>query len=178
MTLSSSPRRGAANGVAILALILALAALFFALCSDPFKSGFSFKVPFSSGLSGYDVETPAGMYKSQIEIEVNRDIRAMLELERRFDRKELKEKLDTLKIDSEADFKVDKKDSKDPFTGEYKILFVSYKRDSKDQKEVVAMEKHRDSGLWRSRGAPLMEINEKNKELAKKIQDWQVRDDK
>lgn len=166
MNDSTAPRRG--NGLAMFALIIAIVALFFALCTDPFKSGVGLKVPFSSGLSGYDTDTAGGMYKSQLEMRVNQDIRALIELDRRRKDKELKERLESLTIDSEADFKT-KKDDED---AEYKILFIKYKNKGKERKEVASMRKDKDSGLWESGFVSDFDVEKTDKELAKKMRDW------
>src|SRR6476620_7940180 len=105
MSDSTPPRHG--NGLAKLALIIALIALFFSLCYDPWKPGFGLKVPFSSGLSGYDTDTASGMYKTELEVRYGIDLRAELEMERRMRSKEDKEKLDTLKIEPEIEVKLD-----------------------------------------------------------------------
>lgn len=170
MTIANSPRRGASNAVAVLALIIALAALFFALCTDPIKPGFAFKVPFSSALSAYDFESASGAYKSQMQAQMNMDIRAMIELERKVRDKETKEKLDTLKIDSEHDFKSAK--NKDEEEIEYKVLLISYKLKGKDKKEYVAMKKDKESGIWTRGFVSAGEVDATNKDLAKKMREY------
>ena len=170
MTISSSPRRGASNAVAILALLIALAALFFALCTDPMKPGFAFKVPFSSALSAYDLQSPAGAFKSEMQMEMNADFRAFSELQQKVDRRGTREKLDSLKIESEHDFKTKKDDEE----VEYKILLVKFDaKKKKDQKEVVTMKKDKDSGIWmRSFDVNAREVELTNKDLAKKMREY------
>lgn len=169
MNDSTAPRRG--NGLALFALIVALAALFFSLCYDPLKPGFGLKVPFSSGLSGYDTDTASGMYRTELEVRYGIDLRAELELERRLRSKEDKEKLDTLKIEPEIEVKLDR-DDKDNYTGEVRVLLVSYKQDGKERKDVITMEKHRESGLWRRHEVSLDQIGAKHKDAAKKMDEW------
>jgi prepilin-type processing-associated H-X9-DG protein len=170
MTISNSPRRGASNAVGVLALLVALAALFFALCTDPMKPGFALRMPFSSGMSGYDFETPAGAYKAQMEIEMNMDIRAMMEFEKRMRMKDkdTKERLDTLKVAKESEYKGKKNDEE----VEYKILFVEYKNKGKDRKEVVVMQKDKDSSLWKRSYVSEFEVETTNEPLAKEMKDW------
>jgi hypothetical protein len=169
MTISSSPRRGASNAVAILALLIALAALFFALCTDPMKPGFAFKVPFSSALSAYDLQSPTGAYKSEMQMELNQDFRAFTELQSKLDKRGTKEKLDSLKIESEHDFKTKKDDEE----VECKILLVKYdSKKKKDFKEVVIMKKDKDSGFWvRAYEMSARDVEATNKDLAKKMRE-------
>ena len=168
MTRSSTPRRGASNAVGVIALVLAIVALFFALCSDPMKPGFALRMPFGSGLSGYDFESAQGAYKSEMQAEINMDIRAMMELQRRMKDKDMKEKLESVNVDSEADFKSKKGDDEI----EYKVLCVKFKNKGKDKKEVVSMRKDKDSGLWRHGFLSDFEVEGTNKELAKKMREW------
>jgi len=159
----------------VVALIIALAALVIALCRDPMQSGLALRNPFNP-LGGYDVETAAGAAKSQLEMRMKNDVRAFAEMERRMKDKQLEEKVSTFRVESEADFKRDKKDDADkksPWTGECKILFVTYKDDGKDKKEVYSMEKH-NSGMWDRRGPSSFEVGTTNKELQKKMDDWVI----
>lgn len=172
MTVSSVSRRGASNVVAVIALVIAIAALFFALCSDPIKPGFALRAPFTSGLSSYDFSNPTAAYKSQLQMENNMDIRALMELRNKLKDKELKEKVDTLSVDSELDFKSKKKDEEI----DYKILFIKYKSKGKDKKEYVAMKKDADSGLWQSSYLSTYDVESTNKELAKKMREYSDRE--
>jgi hypothetical protein len=170
MTISTAPRRGASNAIAVFALLIALAALFFALCTDPLKPGVAVKVPFSSALSAYDLQTPAGAYKSEMQMEMNGDLRALSEHRQKVDRRGIKEKLDSLKIESEHDFKLKRDDEE----VEFKILLVKYDaKKKKDQKEVVTMKKDKDSGIWSHDFLSARDVEATNKELAEKMRKHQ-----
>jgi len=161
----------------VVALIIALAALVIALCRDPFQTGIAFCNPFNA-LGGYDLDTPAGAAKARDLIESKDDIRAQIALQKKFrDSKAVEERTSSFKIESEADFKKEKKtdkEKKSPWTGEYKVLFVSYKEDGEDQKEVVSVQKH-SNGLWARHPLSSGEVGLTNKELQKKMEEWFVK---
>jgi hypothetical protein len=193
-----TPRRrgGAFTGfIAFLALLIALAALFLAVFRDPFgpvsKMNWD---PAGGGLAQYDFSTPAAAYKSDLQMRYNADFRAMLEVSRRLQQKELKEQLDTLDIKKEVDVKVpqpepsdfplpilDGKDDKAqaPRDGKFrdvKLLFLTYKKDGETQHKVEAMERHADAGLWKSTYVSRHQVEQVNKDLANEIRDWEAKD--
>ena len=182
MILSSTRRRGGLSPmvIAILALVLAFVALVLALCRDQLQPGFALRNPFGDPLSKYDFETASGTVKSEMEIELNRDLRAILEHERRFPRKEARERAETLKVEEEVDYKRDdKKDKKSKGSGEFKILFVSFKSDGETRKEIYAMQKDSDNNQWkRDYGLTSFQVREKNKELADKMDKWKTNDER
>jgi hypothetical protein len=189
-------RGGAFTGiVAVLALLVALAALFLVIFRDPFSPGFKMVWnPVASPLSRYDLSTAAAAYKSELQIEINRDFRAAMELSQRLREKELKEMLDTLEVKKEVDLKLPErkpgppvaskepgKDSKatkasDEKTREMKVLFLTFKKDGKVQHKVQVMERHADSGLWKRSLVSAFEVQGTNDELAKEMREWQARD--
>jgi hypothetical protein len=170
MIRSCLPRRGAGNpmAVAVIALVIALLGVVLTLCRDPYKSGFGFSNPFGDGLGGYDFDSASGAYKAQLEIEQIRDIRANLALQRKLNGKELKERLDTLKVEKEVDFKKKEKDK----SVDYKVLFISYKQKGEDRKEVVTMTKDADAGIWHRQYLSSSDVEKDNKDLAREMRDW------
>lgn len=174
----STRRRGGACPMilGVLSLLIALAALVIALCRDPMQPGLTLRHPFNP-LSGYDVESAGGAAKAQLEMRLKNDIRAGLELERRSKDKQLEEKFNTFEIKEEAGYNREKdpKAKKGADTGEFKILFVTFKEDGEERKDLVVMEKQ-ESGLWRNAfGLDSMEVAGKNKELAEKMDKWKGR---
>ncbi|MCE9532934.1 MAG: hypothetical protein K8T89_17690 [Planctomycetes bacterium] len=178
MILSSTrrPGAGAPMMLTIVAIVLAFIALVIALCRDPLQPGFSLRNPFGDPLSSYDFDSAAGTAKSELQIELKRDMKAMMEYRSRFDKKEIEEKVNSFKVESEDDFKREKdpKDKKSKGTGDYKILFVSYKQDGEERKEVMVMEKDV-SGLWRRSFLSAFDVSPKNEALGKKMNEWSVK---
>ena len=180
MVLSSTaPRRGfnVALVLSVIGVILGGFAVFASLFMDRNESGFSVRSPFGGSLKKYDedLKTPAGTYKALMQMERDRDRRALDAYELKFEEKQLDEKLQSFKVESEADYKREApkdKPATNGSSGEFKVLFVSFKQDSKDKKEVVVMEKFTEPNLWRPAGGMIGEIKEKNKEVGKKIDDW------
>src|SRR5438477_6546969 len=104
--LGGARRRGSvlSSLLAFLALVVALLALFLALFRDPLGPATRMNWhAFDSSLSGYDFSTPAAAYKSNLVMQEKRDIRAVMEYDRRVREKELKEKIDTLDVKKEVD---------------------------------------------------------------------------
>jgi hypothetical protein len=169
------PRPGATRGGSAVfpffAFLIALAAFAFVVCYDPFQTGLGLRVPFVSPLSRYEVDKPAGAYMARDRINVRRDVLAMIELQKKTTPgyKQRKEKLTTLAVDHEAEFK-----SKGPEGKEmvYKILFVTFDRDKQKVKEVVGMHWMEDAGIYVNRQLPRGEIEQANPQLAREIESW------
>lgn len=170
MVYSSTRRRAAGNPMAIsvIALVVAVIGLGLALFRDPMKPGFAFSNPFGDGLSGYDFDSPTAAYKSELEIEKKRDLRAMLALQQKVKDREVQEHIDTLKVEEEVDYKKKDKDR----AVEYKVLFTSYKENGQAKKRVVSMEKDTDTGIWHRRYLSPYDVEKDNKELGRKMQGW------
>jgi hypothetical protein len=174
-------RRGGAfaNFVAVLALVIALGALFYAVFRDPFGSAYSMRNPFGSPLSRYDLASASGAFKSQLQMRYNTDVQAEIELQKRFN-PEFKEQIDTLEIKREADFKRTALgppgQSGKPI--EIKLLFTTYKRKGETQYKVESMEKHEESGMWRPSYIDPQEIERTDKTLAQEYRDWQMQGSK
>jgi len=170
-----------------LALVVALGSLFLTVFRDPFGpvTQMNWK-PTGTGLEGYDFSTPAGAYKGRLEIEQKHDIRAVMELQRQLEEKELKEKIDTLEVKKEADLQLpgkgeaalNAKDDKDAKKREIKVLFITFLRDGKRQHKVEFMEKHADSGLWKPTYVGQRMVKGVDPKLAEEVQKWELQDDK
>jgi hypothetical protein len=178
MEPTSPPRRGFnfALILSVIGVILGGTALFLLLSgvydpSQPFGIG-----SLSGPIGKYKMDTPEGAAKAEYEMRLNRDRRALTEYETRFDEAALKEKVESFKVEDQSDYKHEKaKDdkSKGKGSGEFKILFVSYKHDGETKKEVVVMEHYPDLKLWKkTTSVNSMEVEKANKDLAKKMTDW------
>lgn len=179
MSMTKSARRhGAACPMilGVLGFLLGLAALVIAVCRDPMMPGFSLRNPFGDPLGSYDFNTASGAYKSEMQARMNRDFKAMMEYENRLDRKRMEEKISSMKVDEEIDYKreAEKGAKKSKGTGEYKVLLISYKDDGEDMKEVASFEKD-PSGLWKHAYLDSYEIRNKNKDLAAKMDKYSGR---
>lgn len=182
MVLSSaSPRRGFnfALILSVIGVIVGGFALFLALTFDPNQDRLSTLMG-GSVLGKYksDLETPSGTAKALLQMENDGDIRALRAYEMQFRGKLLKEKLETFKVDEEVEFKLPaKKDAKGEVTTpaqEFKVLFVSYKQDSKDVKEVIVMEKFNEPLRWRKSDLEHSKIAAEDNKLGEKIMKWRV----
>jgi hypothetical protein len=162
-----------------LPLVLSSLALFLVIFHDPL--GPIYRMRWNAlglGIGGYDYSTPSKALHARLEIESNRDVRAALEMSRFFEQKELKEKLDTLKVEKEKIVKLPERGSgkKGDKNREVTLLFVTYKKDGEDQYKVEGSEKHKESGLWK----PLnyvgsYEVRETDEALAKEMEEWEAK---
>jgi hypothetical protein len=180
--------------LAALALLVALLALFVAIFRDPFGPVYQMNWnPFGHGLGKYDFSTPAQAYKSRLQMVSNGDFRAELEYSRLVHGPDLKERLDTLEVKDIAEVKLPLRPSglrrpvaiKDPGkTKEAKkeekthtvyLLFVTYKQHGDPVYKVEGFEKHEPSGLWKSTYVSAFDVEEVNKDLAKKMSAWEAK---
>src|SRR5262249_9207842 len=129
------PRQAARGG--LLPVILggsALAVSLLALALNLFRGN-----PLGAGLSKYDFSTPRAAMTSQWEMEVNGDIRALIEYGSTVNGPRIREKLKTLDVRKEAEWHGKK------------ILFIRYESDGVKRYETVGMEKDAKSGFWMNR---------------------------
>jgi hypothetical protein len=170
-------RRGSgfANVVAVLALLIAVAALAYAVCHDPNGPITKMRNPLDPPLVGYDFSSPAAALKADMQMQSKGDLRAHAELTKQIRGPELKEQLDSLEVKKEADFK-----QPDPLAGpgqagkfrDLKLLFVTFKKNGESQYTVEALVKHPDSGLWQRTVFNYAYAEATDKALAKEVRDW------
>jgi hypothetical protein len=134
-----------------LAVLVAIAALVVALVRDPL----------GSGLANYDFSTPKAALISQMKIALNKDIRALLELQSQIKSKKLKEAIDTVEVRKEAEFQGKK------------ILFVAFKEDGVNKYKTGAFEKHAETGFWQPTYVSAFTVEKENKELAAQMRRWE-----
>jgi hypothetical protein len=150
------PARGGVPILSILALLVALATAGYVIYRDP---------PWGR-LGKYSFSTPEQALRSDMKMEANGDIHALIELNAKLDRKQLREKLNSLDVKRTADYK-----------GKT-ALFIQYKstdketKQEKERKEVVWYEKEETTGYWRRTYVSSMEVRTSDEKLAKEIEQW------
>ena len=107
-------------------MLISLAALLWTIYHDPLKSH----------LDKYDFTTPKGCLLSTIQLELNNDIGTSLALKRLFSQRTLEEKLRTIAIHKEAEWR------------DKKILFVSYEENGIKKYDTEAFTKDAQTGFW------------------------------
>jgi hypothetical protein len=133
-----------------LAAALALVALGVALFRDPL----------GSGMKNYNFTTPRAALESSVKIEMNKDLRAMMEFESKVRGSQQKEKLDTLEVRKEAEFRGKK------------ILFITFKADGVSKYRTEGFEKDAKTGLWMSVHVGSYEVEKDDKELGEQMERW------
>jgi hypothetical protein len=194
----SQPRRrgnAMATVLAALALIVALCALFLAVFRDPFgpvtkmnwnpmntgtDTQFAHDALRADPLARYDLSNAGSAYKAEQRMRADVDVRAYIELQKKLEPKEIKEKADTLEIKKEVDIEMPKRGlrPKKDEKSTCKILFTTYKENGEERYEVVLMEKEKESGLWQMRSSdPSYEVQQlgNKAELLKDIREWQAK---
>lgn len=139
-------------------MILAIAALVISLTAAAYVF---YRDPPWGRLSRYDFSTAERAYRSQLRIEANGDVLAMIELQRKLDERRLREKLSTVKIEHT-----------EMHQGKV-VLFISYEMKGNPMHEVSYFERHPEHGnLWRQTHISTDEIRGSNAALAAEIQRW------
>lgn len=137
--------------LAIAALVISLTAAAYVVYRDP---------PWGR-LSRYDFSTAERAYLSQLRIEANGDLQAMIELQRKLDERHVREKLSSVKIDHS-----------EMHQGKA-VLFISYETKGSRMHEVSYYERHPEhANLWRQTHISVDQIRGTNQRLADKIQSW------
>jgi ribosomal protein S27AE len=133
-----------------LSLVIAVAALGVAVFRDPL----------GSGISKYDFTTPRAALESRMKMELNQDIRAMMEFQIRVRGKKEKERLATLEVRKEAEYQGKK------------ILFIAFKVDGVNKYDTESFEKDASTGFWIPAYVGAYEVEKDNKELADQMRRW------
>lgn len=121
--------------------------------------------PLGSGISKYDLSTPKAALVSQMKMQLNTDIRAVLELESRLKGRTLKEAISTLDVRKEAEYRG------------RKLLFVSFKEDGVTKHKVEAFTKDANTGFWIPDYVGEYEVEKDDKDLAAQMRRWKERGD-
>jgi hypothetical protein len=169
--------------LSLLALVIAVVALVMAVFHDPLGPIYQFHLnPFRGDLGGYDLSSPAEAYKAELRMQKDGDLRAGIAMQRKLREAELKEQLESLKIDREESVKLPELGPRAGGKGkgsgsrDVTILFVTYKKKGELQHHAVAMEKDSESGLWRDGFVSYIEVEPVNATLAKSMREWEEKD--
>jgi hypothetical protein len=164
-----SAPRPPGRGVAVAGLILACLALLIAgaalgwqvwRATRPAKDKDA-PDPLGKGLAAYDFSSPKNAFKSGLEMERDRDWRAVVELDKKRHGPELEEKLRTFQVRKEETWK-----------GTV-ILFIEYEEKGAKKYTVAGFEKDDRSGLWLSKYVNSLMVQKDNPTLANQITNWQ-----
>jgi hypothetical protein len=112
-----------------------------------------------SGINSYSFKTPQDAVFSQLDIEINRDIRALIEMEALISNPKAKEKRTSLKFHQESEYQGKK------------ILFISYKLNGFTKYDTQAVEKDAETGYWLPSYVSSYDMND-DEPLKKTIQEW------
>jgi hypothetical protein len=136
------------SGAAVVLALLALALHFFA-------------DPLGPGLARYDLTTPQAAVRSEMQMRLHHDARAVLELQALAEEGRLKEKIDTLEVRKEVDWK------------DGKVLFITYLENGTRRYSAAGFEKDARTGSWLPVPLSLAEVRAENADLAKQIESWE-----
>ena len=116
--------------------------------------------PLGKGLNAYDFSSPEQAMLSQIDIELNKDFRAAIELQRIRTGSDVtaRERRKTLKVHKEVTYQGKK------------ILFVSFSRNGLPKHDIASFEKDADSGFWFPSFVSTYDMDDDA--LEKSIKDW------
>ena len=145
-------------------LILSIVAIVISLSSCMWMV---FSNPAGKACKRYDFSTPKASLFSLAEMGANNDILAEEELRSLSNSLKMKERLKTLKVNKEVEWKGKK------------ILFISYDRNGLTRHETPIFEKDDKTGFWLpARRVSTSEIRSDDHELAKAMQEWEENSDK
>ena len=147
-----------------LPLVLSIVAIVISLSSCMWMV---FSNPAGKACKRYNFSTPKASLFSLAEMGANNDVLAQRELMNLSDSLEMKERLKTLKVNKEAEWKGKK------------ILFISYDRNGLTRYDTSIFEKDDKTGFWLpARRSRISDIRDDDRELAKAMQEWQENSDK
>ena len=124
-----------------------------------------FRDPLGAGMSRYRFSTPKDSLISELQIEQNKDLRANIEYHTVRTDPALREKLKTLEVRKEAEWKGNK------------ILFIVYEEKGVKKYDTPAFEKDADSGFWFPKYLSSSEVERDDKDLADKMNAWRQQGD-
>jgi hypothetical protein len=161
------PAQGRSGGnAALIVALLALAVSIFAAAWAYFHD------PLGKGLGAYDFSTPEGAVRSELEVQLNQDWRARLEMDAIRNAKRHQEFLDSLEIHKTLDYdrtgeaRIANDSDYEPV---WKVVLLTYRQEGRKQHSYRFFRKHKESGMWLQAYASLFSIRG---ELRKEIDDW------
>ena len=143
-------KTGVALAMAGVALVLSLGAMVMQLKSKPL----------GEGIEKYSFATPLDSYRSGLQMDVNKDFLARIQLQAAITDRKIKEKLETIKVHKTREH-----------AGKT-LLFIQYDEVGGPKREVVGMEKDAASGFWHEVYTSAYSVKETNPALATEIEAW------
>ena len=137
--------------LSVCAVLISLAAIIWTIYHDPFRSH----------LNRYDFSTPKGCLISVLELGANNDIGSSLALQRLLGQRAVEEKLRTIGVHKEAEWR-----------GE-KILFVSYEKNGIKKYATEAFSKDAETGFWQPSYVGIFSMGDEDKALSTMMKTWQ-----
>ena len=111
------------------------------------------------GMDYYDYTTPEKALRSKLQMALNSDIRAEIELSMVFQRQKILNQLETLSVEKKREY------------GGKKILFIKWRNEDMHTYELQTFEKDADSALWQKVFLSPWTVD--NKDLAKEMEEWE-----
>jgi hypothetical protein len=153
---SVEKKADAAVGMSSGALLLSLASIGIVVYFWFFRDD-----PLGKGIDKYDFSTPTAALKAEWQMDNNADFKAALELARKTRKKTAEEKLVSVEVKKEAEWRGKK------------ILFYSYREEGVTKYSPQGFEKHADTGYWMKTYVSTSSVREDNKSLADMIESWE-----
>jgi predicted Zn finger-like uncharacterized protein len=141
-------------GMSALALVLSGVALGLVFFRNPLPG---------SSLKKYDFSTPKAALTSQLEMERDQNLRAGMEMNGLVEGPLVQEKLRTLDVRKEAEWKGKK------------ILFVAYEQKGVKKYNTIGFEKDAKTGFWLRHYVSSFEVRKDDERLARVMESWQDR---
>ncbi len=116
--------------------------------------------PLGQGIEKYSFATPLESYKAGLQITVNKDFLAQIQLQAAISDRKIKEKLGTIKV-----HKTREHEGKT-------LLFIEYNEAGVPKREVVGMEKDAASGFWHEVYISTYTVEKTNPLIAAEIKTW------
>jgi hypothetical protein len=117
--------------------------------------------PLGPGLAGYDLSTPRAALVSRLQMQQRKDIRAALELQALTEGDKFREKLDTLEVEREVEWKGGT------------ILFIAFQQDGVRRHSAVGFERDARTGYWLQVPLNLDRVRAADPDLAKHVESWE-----
>jgi hypothetical protein len=120
-----------------------------------------FRDPLGGSMAKYDFSNPKAALLSQYKMELNRDVRAMMDFSFRIKSSALREAIGSLEVRKEAEFQGKK------------ILFIGFKKNGVNKYETKAFEKDAETGLWAPTYVSSFTVAKDDPQLAKQMEKWE-----
>ncbi|HET6878702.1 MAG TPA: hypothetical protein VFI31_00935 [Pirellulales bacterium] len=137
--------------LSVFAVLVSLAALAWSIYHDPLRAH----------LGRYDFSTPKSSLISLLQLQADNDIGSSIALERLYGQRAIQEKLRTISVFKEAEWRGNK------------ILFVSYESDGMKKYSMESFTKDADTGLWRQAYVSSFSVGDSDNALSAMMKSWE-----